>query len=126
MKLSFSKQKPVFVVNAEKRVVTCIMKAQMNVEDESSDFLYRSLNRMVFKAVGIAKCHPDDTFSETKGKRVAESKAKRAAYLEGRRRFKKMAKSLAEYSKQVDQAINNLEAYAKKEEDHIKELGENS
>ena len=40
-------------------------------------------------ATGVAKCHPDDTFSEETGRKIALAKAEAKAYLQAKREMEK-------------------------------------
>lgn len=75
-------------VNAGKRTVACIMRV----------FIYGYF----FEVTGIAKCSAEDTFDETKGKRIAESRAKKAIY----------KKAAFIYKNYADKHIKEVKNYA--------------
>lgn len=82
-----------FKVNKEKNTVVCIMTCQINApEDLDYAYLPNNVRNKIhtilrnnaiyghFIVVGTSKCHNEDTFDEIKGKRIAESRAKKDAY----------------------------------------------
>lgn len=82
-----------FKVNKEKNTVVCIMTCQINTpEDLDYVYLPSALGYKIekilktktvyspFIVVGTSKCHNEDAFDEIKGKRIAESRAKKDAY----------------------------------------------
>lgn len=42
--------------------------------------IHAIINGFHYTAIGVAKCSPEDTFDEIKGKRIAESRAKSKVY----------------------------------------------
>ena len=97
-----------YVVNKTKRSVACIMIV--------------SICGDIHKVVGLSKCSPDDTFDETKGKRIAESRAKAQVYSIAANTYKESASCFLELLKKH----NELEEYCKllhaKEREHINNL----
>lgn len=82
-----------FKVNKEKNTVVCIMTCSINyhndlnyaytpsaVDDKIKKILKTKTIYSSFIVVGTSKCHSEDTFDEIKGKRIAESRAKKDAY----------------------------------------------
>lgn len=98
-----------FNINKEKRKVACIMHVIVNglskyldyngdddtvprnynleryivdrlIEYHYINLKHYNLGRLVIQLVGVATCDENDTFDETVGKRIAESKARLEAY----------------------------------------------
>lgn len=98
---TYLQTKSKFVVNKEKKTVVCILECSMNLNrfpDGGDCFYYSHLsnNRPFFEVKGIARCSENDTFSEEIGKRVAESKAKKLAFIKAKEFYGKL---LWHYSK---------------------------
>lgn len=99
-----------FFINEEKKVVTCVIIADMNLDKldyADSLFIHRRIfkqlginNSRVVQEVGIAKCNPLDVFNIEKGKKIAESRAKQQL-------FKKISK-LYEF---INDEILNISSY---------------
>lgn len=99
-----------YVVNKEKRAVACIMQVMI-------------CNR-AFKFIGVSKCSPDDVFDETKGKRIAESRAKVKVYKKAANLYKEGRKLLLKrftYCANLEQFCNAL---SEKESCHVSKLCE--
>lgn len=73
-----------YYVNEEKRTVACKLTVPPNfVDTELGDILLRndfyssycSFDDKQYEYIGVAKCHPEDTFEVDKGKRIAKLKA---------------------------------------------------
>ena len=70
-KLRFNEyDRPRFFVNKKKGVVICKMEATFETPGDMS----------FFTGIGRAKCSPDDTFNEARGKKIAMAKAENDAY----------------------------------------------
>lgn len=125
MKVKFISTK--FHVNEEKRTVTCEMVAKLSDEITGQDnirFTYEGANRVCrsFKAITVAYCHKDDKFNETIGKRIAESRAKRLIYSEGKERAKQIKRALEACLSEVVMLENNMTSYKEKEIKHTQKL----
>lgn len=125
MKVQFISTK--FFVNEEKRTVTCEMVARLNSGVTGQDNIrltYEGMNRFSdpFKVTTTARCHKDDEFSELLGKRIAESKAKRRVYSEGRKLSEALEKAINVYLGEVVKLKNNMISFKNKEIDHTKKL----
>lgn len=101
--------KVMFNINKEKRKIACIMHVKVNGLPKYLDYngdddgfpgnynleryiidrlveyhyinpKYYDLERLVIQLVGVATCDENDTFNETIGKRIAESRARLEAY----------------------------------------------
>lgn len=114
-----------FVVNEEKKVVLCILECQLNTDKLRHNGVYKydvtknCGKTTCFTVKAVAKCSPDDTFSEEIGKRLAESKAKRMAFKKANVFYKK---ALSYYSKVVgflENTINNCNIASEKENKRI-------
>lgn len=124
MKVCFKDTK--FIVNNEKKTVTCVIKAELSIKSgQENVFGIYDLERP-FVAVGISKCHPEDQFSVETGKRIAESRAKKAVYIGGRERFEKLLKYIDIFGSEVSKAINDLGRFKNKESEHIDFLKSNN
>ena len=101
-----------FYINYRKKTVTCRIKANCNILDSPYyDFIssviggWRSTNMpkslMIENLYGnkefvaVARCSPQDKFNEVKGKRIAESRAKTAAFKYFEEQFRKCSVVLA-------------------------------
>lgn len=62
-----------------------------------------------FTVVGRSKCHPDDTFSEITGKRLAERRAKRKAFMKIIKYYRNAYKYHNKVSKVLETLIANCE-----------------
>lgn len=115
-----------FIVNNEKKTVTCIIDAELSTKSGQDNVFGIYDFEKSFIAIGISKCHPEDQFSVETGKRIAESRAKKAAYIEGRERFKKLLKYIDIFGSEVSKAINDLGRFKDKESEHIDFLKSNN
>lgn len=100
-----------FYINYRKKTVTCRIKANCNIVDNPYyDFISSIMglrNTNVPKGlriesmygnkefVAVAKCSPQDKFDAVKGKRIAESRAKAAAFKYFEEQFRKCSVVLA-------------------------------
>lgn len=99
-----------FFINEEKKVVTCVTTADLNIVKLNFPHIILSTNKVFTKLgidnttevveVGIAKCNPMDVFNIEKGKKIAESRAKQQL-------FKKVSK-LYEF---INDEILNISSY---------------
>lgn len=71
-----------------------------------------------FEVITVARCHKDDKFDETKGRRIAESKAKRLVYSEGIQRGRMILKAENAYRKELETFVENTVKYKEKEVAH--------
>lgn len=72
--------------------------------------------------VTVAYCHQDDKFDETIGRRIAESKAKRLVFSEGRARAEKLERAISVYLSEVTKLKNSMETFKEKEVKHTEKL----
>lgn len=124
MKVQFNETK--FVVNEEKKTVTCVINAQVTTTSGQDEVVYcefsgNSLTKP-YLSIGVAKCSDDDKFNEELGKRIAESRAKAKVYEEGMSRIKQILKYIDIFGTDAQDQIEKLKGYWAKEKDHLDEL----
>lgn len=78
-KLTFDKGRTQFVVNENKRTVSCITIAEIVAPYAWDSSVY--IPSEIFKVVGTARCTADDKFDAERGRRIALAKAENKAYL---------------------------------------------
>lgn len=65
---------------ADSRVMCVIMYRIKPIIFNNVDITNKIFDKKEYHVVGIARCHPKDIFDATVGKRIAESRAKKALY----------------------------------------------
>lgn len=123
MKIVFDETK--FIVNEEKKTVTCIISAKFTPYSQQTEVGLRyHLSELTkkFRVAGVSKCHPDDQFSVETGKRIAESRAKKKVYSMGKELGKKFLRYTEILSSDITKMISNMETYHDKEVWHIESL----
>jgi hypothetical protein len=109
------KQEYKYIIIPESRMVVCECTTAVNWWDLKNDafhnvpsdwdknieYEFKYNNYPEFTVRAIAKAHPDDVFDETKGKRIAKSKANIKAY-------RKISTCLREMLKSVQSVYRNL------------------
>ena len=123
-----------FIVKPENKVVVCIMKVDMQLIDSGCWCLinpkwWATKAPMVndygeFTVTAKARCNSNDTFDETIGKRIAESRAKAKAFKIAKNAWSCIAKDLTEKANMVSTLAKNCEAMEEIESNHVKELSE--
>lgn len=112
-----------FVTNDKKGVVTCIVKARLSMGSRQgligTCYWNRNSLEQLFTIHGCAKCHPDDKFSLEVGKRIAESRAKKAVYARGKELAKKSLGYLEIFKEDVLEMMTKLDNFRTKEDEHI-------
>lgn len=102
------KQEYKYIVIPESRMVVCECTTEVNWWDlknsifhdvpndwdKNVESVFKYNNCPVFTVRAVAKAHPDDTFDENKGKRIAKSKANIKAYYKIKVCLKEMFKSV--------------------------------
>lgn len=121
-----------FIVKPEDRLVVCKMRVDMQIFDFEfwrfidSDWWYSKApivdNLGHFTVTAKAKCSTDDIFSESKGKRIAESKAKAKAFKISSNVWDCITKGITEYAKVAGTFASNCAAMEAIEIEHVKEL----
>lgn len=112
---------PKFIVKESTKTVVCIMKVLVNAWKSSQNNVFGKESELI-TVKGFSKCHPEDKFDEVIGKRIAESRAKKEAYREGRNYLQKILDSTVIYEKDLKQSMIKLINFGKKEKSHIEEL----
>ena len=79
-----------FIVNKEKKTVTCILDCDVDLYSRKFPSLMTDckiwkkkcpkFNYGNFKVIGVAYCAKEDIFDKIKGRRIAESKAKKEGF----------------------------------------------
>lgn len=115
-----------FNVYEKKKTVACVMTGHLDIRSSQDQVCVECTEwidlEKELRVVGVAKCHPDDTFDPEVGKRIAESRAKRMLYSEGKTKLKKLAKNVKIFLSEIEKGISNLETYKNAESSHIKRL----
>lgn len=121
-------------IDGENRVVVCNIACDLNItrrEDKVSIYTYDLFAKKFpfiknerFVAKGVARCNPQDTFDETIGKRIAESRAKKQAYSIATRVFNYCAEILKGKMADFKFLAENNSIVANREKDHIRELAD--
>lgn len=121
---------PIFTVDMKNKVITCeiraIPKSIENMsyypyikEEEARQYISKDY---IIKGIGKAKCKDTDIFDLTKGKRIAESRAKIKIY---RKAYKFFRAVITSYLKAITHSnkfiLNNCILYHK-EITHLEEL----
>lgn len=121
MKVRFLSTK--FYVSEKRRTVTCVMTAKLDDRKSGQNnfrFTWEGEERFLepFEVITVARCHKDDKFDETKGRRIAESKVKRLVYSEGIQRGRMILKAENAYRKELETFVENTVKYKEKEVAH--------
>lgn len=119
-------------IDEENRAVVCNIACDLNIirmEDKVSLYTYDLFAKKFpfikndrFVVKGVARCNSQDTFNETIGKRIAESRAKKQAYAIATRVFNYCAQILENKAMEFKALAGNNSIVAHREEEHIKEL----
>ncbi len=128
--------KKVFKVNKEKKTVVCIIECNTGIGRDNKllgialelDAKIRKVNNVKihpmgeFTVLGVAKCHNEDSFDEIKGKRIAESRAKKNAYNIAYHFWKNFSKALSNFKDKCDARADACDIAEMIERNHIEEL----
>lgn len=124
MKVVFRKTK--YRIDEKSKKVICTMSATIKLTNRQNNVQCWPVNTNL-KSVGIAKCHEEDMFDPEKGKRLAESRAKRKIYEKGKNELANILKYVDIFGEDVQNQLEKLKRYHKKEKEHQVELmSENS
>lgn len=126
-----------YYTNRENGTITCVLQCNMYLYGTALGDLIRGyspgsinykadLPNGVFIVRGIARCSPDDTFNETVGKRIAESKAKAKAFLKGEAIMHEWIRQLEKITSYVQDRANSCYRAFAHEQKHLTDLGGNS
>ena len=121
-----------FFINEEKKIVTCVIIADMNLDKldyADSLFIHRRIfkqlginNSRVVQEVGIAKCNPLDVFNIEKGKKIAESKAKSNLFKKVSRVYDKIYDEILNISYYYAELCHTCENIAQNEEEYLEKI----
>lgn len=123
---------PKFIVKPENKVVICNMRVEMKLMDSELWPVVRGewwstkapkVNDFgEFVVTAKARCNSVDTFDETIGKRIAESRAKAKAFKIAKNVWNCIAKELYNNSKLAEERAKNCKIVEEVELKHVKEL----
>lgn len=130
------KQEYKYIVIPEARMVVCECTTEVNWWDlknkvyhnvpinwnKNIESVLRNGNHPVFTVRAVAKAHPDDTFYETKGKRIAKSKANIKAYHKIKVCLREMVKSVHNTEKSLRDHHYDISYLISTEYDHLDSL----
>lgn len=110
-----------------KCVIKCLL-TEIDPFDEDIELLkeFKGLSfypdGVMFKAIAYSKCHPEDQFDETKGKRLAESRCKAKIFSKSKRILQCLSKpKYQRYTKMVE-AISYYDKILNRENVHIDKI----
>lgn len=115
-----------FKVDEVNRVVICTIHFGLQFHKLSND-LYMTLRSALgyqenFKVKAIAKCNIKDLFDETRGKHIAETRAKAKMYKLASELYNEAATELKEFCNNCLDLAESCAYVQQAEENHIKEL----
>lgn len=123
---------PKFIVKSENKVVICNMRVDMQLRESEIWPIMREkwwgtkapkVNFLgEFVVTAKARCNSADTFDETVGKRIAESRAKAKAFKIAKNVWDCVAKGFVESAKMAEVMTKNCAAVEEIEVNHVKEL----
>lgn len=130
------KQEYKYIVISEARMVVCECTIEINWWDlkngifhnvpndwdKNVESVFKYSNCPVFTVRAIARAHPDDVFDETKGKRIAKSKANIKAYHKIKACLKEMFESVYNIEKNLIEHYNDIEYLMRAECNHLDDL----
>lgn len=120
-----------YSIDNEKKVVVCRIMCDLNISNNHSKIVFLEdyykkkfpfIRGERFWAKGIARCNPKDTFDETIGKRIAESRAKKEAYSVAANVYNFYSKILESEMVGFKMLVENNSIVAEREKEHIKKL----
>ena len=120
-----------YKVNEKERTVKCTIICAMKIPkgnditsmailSADSSFAIPGRTRKVF--TGVAKCHEDDHFSEVIGKRIAESRAKKAMYDYYKCLWIRILTNISASFAEVEYTLNQFKSLSLHEKAHIQKL----
>ena len=130
------KQEYKYIVIPEKRMVICectpavkwwdlknkIYNDVPTNWDKNVEPVFKNDNYPVFTVRAVAKAHPDDIFDETKGKRIAKSKANIKVYHKIRKCLNEMHLAILSKQKHLTEHYKDLTILMKTEIEHLDNL----
>lgn len=131
-----TEQKYKYIVIPEKRMVICECttkvdwwylknNAYSNIPanwDKNVESVFKNNSYPEFTVRAVAKAHPDDTFDETKGKRIAKSKANIKVYHKIRRCLNEMHSAILSMQISLTEHYKDLTILMKTEIEHLNNL----
>lgn len=120
-----------FYVNKSKEVITCVLECTTQFEEFLQEYPYivnKKLRKLgcnplgYFTVVASTRCLPSDLYNESKGRKIAESKAKKAMYGKACKIWKILFDSYCEKMRLCSKYLEACATAKMIEEDHIKEL----
>lgn len=114
MKTGIKEVSSKYFIDEQKGVVVCLIGGY-------TSFLSDDLCQP-FEVKGIARCHKEDKFDETRGCRLAESRAKYKMFKLAESRARHLKKQLSNLASEVDAKINSNITCQNKEAKHLEEL----
>ena len=121
-----------FFINEEKKVVTCVITADLNITKLDFPHIILSTHKVFPKLgidntkavveVGIAKCNPLDIFNIEKGKKIAESKAKSNLFKKVSRVYDKIYDEILNISYYYAELCHTCENIAQNEEEYLEKI----
>ena len=106
VKVTYSKEGPVFYINEKKRKVVCKFNAWVRVPQENDFFSPISLQPFQVDGIGEAICREGDEFDVERGKRIALARAKSDVYLQSAHRIEEQVEKM-NYLKTVGEDFIN-------------------
>lgn len=123
---------PKFIVKPENKVVICNMRVDMKLMDSELWPVVRGQWWIIkapkvndfgeFVVTAKARCNSIDTFDETVGKRIAESRAKAKAFKIAKNVWNCIAKELYNNSKLAEERAKNCKIVEEVELRHVEKL----
>ena len=92
---------------ADSRVICVIMYRIKPIIFNNIDITNKIFDKKEYHVVGIAKCHSKDTFEHNTGKRIAESRAKKAL-------FKSLYDAYNKYCTTINAELNSIDKLSSK------------
>lgn len=125
-----------YLIKKESGIVVCEMYCTLtnNFSDHQSDYYYfgedslrgkRNKNKndiAHFKVRGISKCHKDDIFDETLGKRIAESRASQKMLSRGIHKLEELNRSANIVKEITEESLKKYKKCLELEKKHIEKL----
>ena len=134
MKLSFGK---IGYKHFNNRAVTCKLPFSFNyrvTDDEELNMFFEFFLSKILQikqpktfmekgvCTGRAVCHKNDTYDETLGERIAESRAKLEAYTHALKSFTLLAKVMQKATNNINANVEKLTRLVATEEEHLNRL----
>lgn len=112
MKTSIKEVESKYFIDEQNGVTVCVISGYTYLLGEYEEF----------KVKGISRCHEDDTYDETRGCRLAESRAKLKMFKLAEKRADKIYKELSKMASEMGAIKSANIACQRKEEEHLSVL----